>query len=222
MAGGCLVCAILLLVGWLGQPGYILKSIIRMGLFIGVPLLGTVLLPDPAGQSAGRQLLALFTSGSSRRRLIMTLIIGLVGTGVLFGLLAALGQLAGLPVFLSGVKSIRPDRPEVVFKLLIYIPVVNALGEEFFFRYFCCLKLASHLPVQSARLYSAVLFAVYHLSIMRDWFSWPLLSICLGLLFVAGWILGGIAAADRHLLRVWLLHGLANLIILVPSIGFAA
>src|SRR5690606_21621758 len=66
----------------------------------------------------------------------------------------------------------------------VYISFVNALLEEFFFRGFAYLELKKWTSRTIALMISAGAFALYHVSMMLNWFSLPLFSLLLAGLFV--------------------------------------
>jgi uncharacterized protein len=103
---------------------------------------------------------------------------------------------------------------------LIYLPIVNALAEELFFRYYIFLGLWELGMTRTAMWFSAALFALYHLSIIQTWFSWPLIAAMLAGLLAAGLFLNRIARRDQHIFGVWLIHGLVNILIISLSLQY--
>lgn len=93
-----------------------------------------------------------------------------------------------------------------------YIIFVNSLLEEVFFRGFAFLSLRQHASPRFAYLFSALTFALYHVSIMDGWFQPVWFALFIAGLAVAGLLFdwldrkGGIWCG-------WLVHASANLAI---------
>lgn len=194
-------CIAMALVETLLQPGYAIKSAIKIALFLG---------------SAGVYFLR-FRSDAPK---------ALLGTA---GLLPAAALGAGLYGFLLLMFFLfRPfiDLDAIARGLLtkegvtagnflwvaLYISLVNSFLEELFFRGLGYLTLRRHMDPRLAGVFSALAFAAYHVAILDGWFSWWMLGLCLTGLFVGGLIFN---ALDRRgsLLPSWIVHACANLAI---------
>ena len=94
----------------------------------------------------------------------------------------------------------------------LYISIFNSLLEELLFRGLGYLELRRHAPVGFAMVFSAAAFAAYHVAILDGWFSWWVYGLCMLGLFVGGLIFNFL---DRRgsLLPSWLAHAGANLAI---------
>ena len=77
-----------------------------------------------------------------------------------------------------------------------------------------------NLSDKPASFASAFLFAIYHLTIFRSWFSWPVLLLTLTALLLAGLVLNYLMLKDKHIWRVWLLHAFFNSAIFSVSLQF--
>ncbi len=92
----------------------------------------------------------------------------------------------------------------------LYISFVNSLLEEFFFRGYAFILLKDQMKPLFAYLFSAVLFAFYHVGMTISWFH-PIIYV----LAMLGLILGGLifnALNDRFgtIYTSWLVHMCAN------------
>ena len=94
----------------------------------------------------------------------------------------------------------------------LYISIFNSLLEELLFRGLGYLELRRHAPEGFAMVFSAAAFAAYHVAILDGWFSWWVYGLCMLGLFVGGLIFNFL---DRRgsLLPSWLAHAGANLAI---------
>ena len=93
----------------------------------------------------------------------------------------------------------------------LYISFGNSFLEEFFFRGFAFLSLREFFP-RFARLFSALAFSLYHVTIMDGWFSPALFLLLTAALVVAGLLFNWL---DRQgtIWPAWLVHMAANLAI---------
>ncbi|QGH35001.1 CPBP family intramembrane metalloprotease [Gracilibacillus salitolerans] len=102
------------------------------------------------------------------------------------------------------------DKSNFLF-VAIYIALVNSLLEEFFFRGFAFLALLKMTTRRVAYLFSAGIFALYHIAMMTEWFSISLFALILFSLFVAGLLFNKLDEKADSILPSWLVHISANL-----------
>jgi len=99
-----------------------------------------------------------------------------------------------------------------------YISIVNSFIEEIFFRGFA-FQVVKHLNFQNfAHVFSACVFAIYHIGIIGAWFSVPMLILMIAGLFAAGIVLNLFCQYTDSILGSWSIHVAANLAI--NTIGF--
>ena len=93
----------------------------------------------------------------------------------------------------------------------VYISLINSFIEEAFFRgfVFCNLKEINYCKFDS--FYSALLFALYHIGIMSNWFQPFIFLITLLALFGAGLVLNCFTHKGGSFLCSWPIHIAANL-----------
>lgn len=107
------------------------------------------------------------------------------------------------------LNDITPDNFLLV---AAFITVCNSFLEELFFRGFAFLTLRRHASPRFAYLFSGLVFALYHVSIMSGWFH-PVWFV----LFIAGLAVGGMLFdfLDRKgsIWCGWFVHAGANLAI---------
>lgn len=191
----CLACLAMALVETVFQPGYLVKSAVKIALF-----LGTVLFFGDFRGLFRREGLAFAAA---------------LGAGIYLFLLAAfflfrsfidLGSIAAGLLGKEGVSA------ENFLWVALYISVVNSGLEELLFRGLAYLRLREHTSERFAMVFSAAAFAAYHVAILSGWFDWWIYGLCLAGLFVGGLIFN---ALDRRgaILPSWLAHAAANLAI---------
>lgn len=95
----------------------------------------------------------------------------------------------------------------------LYIPIVNAFIEEFFFRYFLINRLRKFLKQSYSVSISAIVFALYHVAIIGSWQD-PLITVgaVIGL-FIVGLLFGFISSKEKSIIPTYIIHGAANLAI---------
>ena len=116
---------------------------------------------------------------------------------------------------LMGSNLITPKNYPFV---ALYIAFGNSFLEEFFFRGFIFLQLHSLGYKKAAYIFSALLFAIYHVAIFKTWFSpWLILLAVIGL-FIGGIIFNYIGYKSESIINSWIIHICSDIAIVV--IGF--
>ncbi|MBE6688293.1 MAG: CPBP family intramembrane metalloprotease [Ruminococcaceae bacterium] len=100
----------------------------------------------------------------------------------------------------------------------LYISFVNSLLEEFFFRGFAFLTLKRITGKKFAYLFSAAVFAVYHIAMMVGWFKPDVFIIIMAGLFAGGLIFNYLNEKSGTVYPSWLVHMFANFAI--NTVGF--
>ena len=217
------------------RPGYALKSVIKILLFMGLPLLYSRL--DPGFSFRG-----LFRSD---RRGILTALAAGAGVYVLilgsYFVLKNFFDFSALTTALTAQTGVAKDN---FLWVSIYISFVNSLLEEFFFRGFAFLALkrvmiqgtgnsASKLPADKAHVaagsgirsvrgiaycFSAFAFAAYHIAMMLGWFAPAVTILALTGLFAGGLIFNRFDEPEGSIWLSWLVHMFSNFAI--NTVGF--
>lgn len=210
-------CLIYFWVARILKLDYQTKSLIKLALFLGLPLFSWFAVQRKSLKDLMEHLLP---GKGQYFRLLMAMAAGVLVIVLANLLIEPLCSLFGVSSIIDEIQNrTHTDRRQLLLALF-YIPLINALAEELFFRNFCFLELADMGYRQAAFIFSAVLFALYHLSIFQNWFSPPVLILTLGSLFICGLFLNRIVHRDRHIVGVWMLHGLVNVAIISISLQF--
>jgi membrane protease YdiL (CAAX protease family) len=205
---GLLACGILYGVEQGLHVNYLVQSLVKIALFLGLPL--CFYLADRRGRQmqVNRQL------QPSGRGWGYALLLGLMSFAAV---LAAYFLLKSWIDFAHIVEDLQ-ERLKVTQRnyLLIgaYVVLVNSFLEEVFFRGFLFARLYQRGYGIQAYLFSSILFALYHVSIFRTWFSGPLMALAL-----TGLTLGGLIFCwlNRKTLKIhlsWTAHIFADLAII--------
>lgn len=198
-----LLCAGVALVDGVLRPGYAVKSAVKLLLFGVLPWLWL--------RRRGIAVGGLFRMERAALRRTLALAAGVFALilGAYFALRGAADFSAITDALTSNAGVSRESFPLVA----LYIPLVNALLEEFFFRGFAFLLLRQLCSARFAAGFSAVVFALYHVSILQGWFSPALYALAMAGLAVGGLLFEWLDSRSGALLPSYLVHMAANLAI---------
>lgn len=184
-------------------PSYILKSSIKLTLFLLCPFIFSIICRDT--------LKPLFIP--SKKGLLISLGIGIAVFSVILGgyfLLRGVFDFSAITDAL--VSDAGVERDSFVF-VAIYISLVNSMLEEFFFRGFAFLRLKDSASRTFAYVFSAAAFSLYHVAMMIGWFSPLLFALVMLGLFVGGLIFNYFNEKFGNIYASWMIHLFANLAI---------
>ncbi len=193
-------CVIMAIVDAIVQPPYLYKSIIKVFLFLGGPLLYGLYHKDNIFSVLKFQKKGLFISFS----------LGLAVFTVILGgyfLLRNVFEFSNIIDSLTKNGDITKDN---FIYVSIYISFGNSFLEEIFFRGFTFLKLKKITSRKFAYLFSAIFFALYHVAIMVGWFSWFEYAVIVSGLFIGGIIFNYLCEKLECLYPAWFVHMFAN------------
>ena len=193
------------------SPPYLYKSIIKIVLFLLVPLFYFFLY-----KGKGQHLKTLFLPRRKDFLLALALGAGVFATvmGAYF-LLRAHIDLSAIKDSLTSGAGVTADNFVYV---AIYISFVNSLLEEFFFRGYAFLTLKQECGRKFAYIYSAAMFALYHVGMTSGWFNILIYLLAMLGLFAGGCIFNFLNERGRCIYPSWLVHMCANFAI--NTIGF--
>jgi len=202
-------CTVMGVVDALIQPGYVVKSIIKLSMFLLLPVIY-------ARIDRSCDLKSLFRV--DRKGILIAAGMGaaifavILGAFFLFRNVFDFSSLAGSLTSSTGVNK------ENFLFVAIYISLVNSLLEEFFFRGFSFLCLCRASKRWFAYIFSAGVFALYHIAMMIGWFSWIVVLLALTGIFIGGLIFSFFNEKYDNIYLSWLIHMCSNFAINI--IGF--
>ncbi|MBQ7012790.1 MAG: CPBP family intramembrane metalloprotease [Oscillospiraceae bacterium] len=209
IAAAVLCCGIMAVVDGVLMPGYAVKSICKIVLFMLAPLGLSFLCRDVQF----REIFRFQKSG-----ILLPLLLG----GGVFGVILAayaifrnVFDFSGIAASLS--QNAGVSRENFMF-VALYISFANSLLEEFFFRGFLFVNLKESLSRRWAYLISAFAFAMYHVAMMIGWFSFLPFFLCMIGLAAGGMIFAYMNEKQGSVYASWLVHMCANFAI--NTIGF--
>ncbi|WP_058307381.1 CPBP family intramembrane glutamic endopeptidase [Gracilibacillus massiliensis] len=183
-------------------PDYIVKSVIKLIIFLFIPFIYIRYFTNLSFKDIFTFQMKNLKASSM---LAVSVFIFILSTYLLIG---DFFDLSNITVMLE--ENIGVDKRNFIF-VAIYIALVNSLLEEFFFRGFAFLALLKLTTRKVAYLFSAGMFAIYHIAMMTDWFSISLFLLILVSLFVAGLLFNRLDEKTDSILPSWLVHVSANL-----------
>lgn len=183
------------------QPGYVVKSFIKIILFLFLPILYSLYDKDC-------QLKKLFKP--QRKGLILALSMGLVVYLIIlisYFIFKNVFNFSALTTSLTSTTGVNKDN---FLWVALYISFVNSLLEEFFFRGFAFLTLKRTISRNFSYIFSSSMFATYHIAMMIGWFKLPVIILTLIGLFVGGIIFNYFNEKWNNIYLSWLIHMFAN------------
>ena len=202
---GCLIMA------WVDavlSPNYAIKSAVKF-VFLLLPL-GYSLIDR---QISFRNLFAF-----NKKTSLFSLFLGIGVYVLILGAYFIVGNYFDFSkVTMALENNIGVNKNNFVF-VALYISFINSLLEEFFFRGFAflALKKISHRKV--ACFFSASVFSLYHIAIMKSWFTPPLFILLILSLFISGIFFNWLNEKNDNIFASWMVHMFANFAI--NTIGF--
>lgn len=152
----------------------------------------------------------------SKKMLALAFAAGVIVFGIILSGYILLRQFFDDRMIVGSLKNegITKQNFPAVFLNIIF---VNAFFEEFFFRGFVYRGALKFGTKPYAYLFSAVLFALYHITMIINWFSAPIFLICMFGLFAGGLIFNFVTDKCGSVFGSYIIHAAANLAI--NSIG---
>lgn len=202
---GFISILIMFVVDYLIQPIFVIKSAIKVVLFLGVPLMYGYL-------NRYVDVSSIFKV-KSKKQLKYSILLGIAIYLVIMGAYYIFSEFLDLDNIQSLLaRNLGVDRNNFIF-VAIYIAVFNSLLEEFFFRGFLFLGLKNLGMGSLSTLMSAGMFSLYHIAIIANWFNiWIFILVMLGL-FIGGLIFNALNDRNGNIYNSWLVHMFANLAI---------
>lgn len=204
-----IACIIMAIIDAIIQPGYIIKSLVKIIVFLLIPVI-----------------YAFFERDIDLRKLIMpqkkgifiALMLGVVVYAVVLGAYFIFRNVFDFSALTKSLGETTGVTKSNFLYVSIYISFVNSLLEEFFFRGFSFITLKKETSRGFAYIFSSAAFALYHIAMMIGWFSLSVILISLLGLFAGGLIFNRFDEKNEHIYLSWLVHMFANFA--TNTIGF--
>lgn len=184
-------------------PTYFVKAAIKLAIFVIIPM-SLVLIRKET------KMLRFFKP--NKKTLLPMLGFGVLMYGFIIGAYFLLGKYFDLSGITSSLDEIGVTKQNFIF-VALYIAVCNSFLEEFIFRGFGFIGLSEKLGAKWACIFSAICFALYHITMMIGWYSIWLTALIIFALFVGGVILNILDSKCKTVYPAWIVHIFANLAI---------
>ena len=190
-------CVCMTLLDFFVKPIYYIKCLIKVMLFFVIPFF-------ILKKRDRRHLLKMIKP--KKRGIIKSISLGFIFYLIILFIYFMLSGKHDFTNIVSLVKINSGISRDNIVKVLIYISFFNSLLEEFFFRGFSFLLLKRHVRKIVSYLFSSLIFALYHISIIIGWFELPIL-ICsiIGLMFF-GIIFNYLNEKNDNIFNSWMCH----------------
>lgn len=191
------------------QPGYAAKSAVKLALFLCLPVLYAAACRDGTLKTV---------IAPDRKGTTFAILTGAAVYAIVLGAYLIFKNVFDFSLLTASLTATTGVSKENFLWVAMYISFVNSLLEEYFFRGFAFLTLRKHAGRRFACIFSAVMFALYHIAMMIGWFSWIVIALALAGLFVGGLIFNRLDEKCGNIYMSWLVHMFANFA--TNTIGF--
>lgn len=206
------ICAVMMsFVDGVWQPGYIVKSLIKIALFLLVPLSFFLF------RGEWKETMH-FLFVPKTKSLLIAVLLGVGVYGVILGAYTLFNAVYDITDLVLKATSQNGVSAHNFLWVSLYISFANSLLEEFLFRGFAFLRLKKETSRLFAYGFSALAFAFYHLGMIATGMHPGISFLAMVGLFVAGIVLNFLNEKSGSLLTSWLVHMFANFAI--NTIGF--
>lgn len=204
-----IACMIMGLVDAVIQPGYVIKSFIKIVIFLLIPTFCAI-------GDKNIHLDKLFKP--DKKGVLLAMCLGLLVYGIILGAYFALKNVFDFSALTKSLNDTTGVNKSNFLWVAVYISFINSLLEEFFFRGFSFITLKNFTSRNFAYIFSALCFALYHIAMMIGWFGIPVILLSLLGLFVGGILFNKLDEKNENIYLSWLLHMFANFA--TNTIGF--
>ena len=204
-----IACIVMGIVDAVIQPGYAIKSAIKIIMFLLIPIVYGLFLKEFNIKNLMKP---------DKKGLCIALCLGFVIYGVVLGAYWIFKDVFDFSALTGSLNETTGVNKSNFIWVAIYISFVNSLLEEFFFRGFSFITLKKLTSRRFAYVFSSMVFALYHIAMMIGWFGVPVILIALIGLFAGGLIFNRFDEKKGTVYLSWLVHMFANFSI--NSIGF--
>ncbi len=198
-------CVISAVAETLIEPPYIVKSAMKIAVFLGIPLI--------YARIAGIRLFENFRS-VDKKDIAKLLALGAAVYAVIFGTYLLTQNVFDYAALVRSQAEDQRVGGGNFIPVALYISFGNSFLEEFLFRLVAFLKLSEHLNRKAAYVFSSVMFAAYHVAIIGATFPPALLAAALAALAVGGFIFDLVDAKRGNIYNSWIVHMFADFAIM--------
>jgi len=205
-------CVLLFVIEQVLQAPYLWKTLAKMGLFLMIPLLFIrFVLEKPILAFLNLRVIDL-------KNLRLGFLFGFISMGIVIGSFFLFRPFIDVDSIMTDLVERQEITKDIFLFIALYITFGNSLLEEFYFRGFLFLQMYEKGSKRFAYLFSALLFALYHVAIFAAWFNIGIMLLALLGLFAVGLLLNWLNLKSKNFLNSWTLHIMADIGVMV--VGF--
>ena len=186
------------------KPTYAVRSMVKLALFLLLPIIYGVYTRDT-------KLINLIKP--QKNKIKNLLILGIAVYTVIIGAYFVFSSFFDFSAITVSLKDRYGISRENFLLVSLYIALVNSILEEFFFRGFTFFTLKDVSNRKFAYIFSSACFAMYHVTIMIGWFTFPLILLAILALFIGGLIFDRLNEKSGNIYSSWVVHICANIAI---------
>ncbi len=202
-------CIVMGVVDAIIQPGYAVKSAIKIIVFMLIPVVYSLL---------NKEINIKKLIKPDKKGFAVALGLGLIVYGVVLGAYFLFRNVFDFSELTKSLNQTTGVNKSNFLWVALYISFANSLLEEFFFRGFSFITLKNFTSRKFAYIFSSFSFALYHIAMMIGWFGVPVIFISLIGLFAGGMIFNRFDEKNENIYLSWLIHMFANFA--TNTIGF--
>jgi len=191
------------------EPGYLVKSIIKVLLFLGMPIVYALFSKD----GNIRKVIT-----PDRKGILLATVVGFAVYAIVLSAYFIFRNIFDFSALTTSLTTTTGVNKQNFIWVALYISFINSFLEEYFFRGFAFLTLKKQTGRMVAYCFSATMFAFYHVAIMIGWFHYLVVILALIGLFIGGLIFDWLDEKYNNIYLSWLVHMFANFA--TNTIGF--
>ena len=195
-------CVVMGIIDGLIKLPYAIKSAVKIVCFVAAPIIYMICSHDDRFRKFLKP---------NKKRLLLAFALGICVYGIIVGgyfLFREIIDFSGITESLINGEGVTRDNFVYV---ALYISFVNSFCEELIFRGFAFGALGGVVSRRVSYLFSALIFAIYHVAIMTGWFSPLIFVLMIAGLAVGGMIFNRIDDGTDSIYPSWIMHLFANL-----------
>lgn len=204
-----LACAVMGLVDAVIMPSYLIKSAIKISLFLLLPFAYFVFSKD---LEIKKHLIP------TKKGFLYSILTGFLVFSIIIGAFFLFRNVFDFSNIASSLIGNAGVNPSNFVWVSLYISFVNSFLEELFFRGFAFAILKNQSGRCFSYIFSSLAFSLYHISMMIGWFDWYVLLLAIFGLAIGGMIFNFFNEKTESIYMSWLIHMFANFAI--NTIGF--
>ena len=198
-------CLIMAFVETIIEPAYIVKSAIKVVVFLLFPFIYA---------KVGNLNLFDNSFALDKKSIIKLLLLGVFIYAAITGAYAVTRNIFDYSSLIASLSADQKVDSNSFIWVALYISFCNSFLEEFLFRFIAFIKLSEYAARKTAYLFSSVLFAVYHIAMIGTSFPLPLLLVVLIGLTIGGYIFDYVDVKSRNIYHSWMIHMFADFAIM--------